>query len=164
MAHGGGTIRFGFSANAIHWVSRKLRVRKTSKALGAGGTLAIFRNTLLRSGSEIESEIDTVMDDVPAADEEPDSLPKEIEFRDSGEFEAFTKLRYEGSQVYEAESYADLLFTRQRYHRFSPEIRRERVRKVGAIVRDAGRTILVKYVTHLLLARKTKRRRWWKFS
>jgi SAM-dependent methyltransferase len=45
-----------FSANAIHWVNRRMRTRKTAKALRPGGTLAIFRSSPLRSHSAIESK------------------------------------------------------------------------------------------------------------
>jgi SAM-dependent methyltransferase len=81
---------------------------------------------------------------------------------ESGCFEEFAKLRYEGSQIYAADSYAELLFTLQRYHHIPGEIRSERLRSVRDIIRDGGGTIRVKYVTHLLLARKKTQRPWWK--
>jgi len=150
-----------FSANAIHWVNRRVRTRKTARALRPGGTLAIFRNIPVRKHSAVEREIDAIMGRL-ASEEEPSQLPKESDFRRSGYFEEFCKHRYEGAQVYDADSYADLLFTLQRYHRIPPEVRSERLSKVRAIVRENGGTILVRYVTHLLLARKKNHRPWWK--
>jgi SAM-dependent methyltransferase len=149
-----------FSANAIHWVDRRVRTRKTAKALRPRGVLAIFRSIPLRD-SKVEREIDALMGRA-AVGEEPSQLPREPEFRQSGYFEEFRKHRYEGTQIFDAESYADLLFTLQRYHRIPPQIRSERLSKVRAIVRDRGGIIRVNYVTHLLLARKKKAQRWWK--
>jgi SAM-dependent methyltransferase len=149
-----------FSANAIHWVNRRVRTRKTARALRPGGILAIFRSIPLRQ-SAVEQEIDALMGRL-AVGEEPSELPKEAEFRQSGYFEEFRKHRYEGAQVYDADSYVDLLFTLQRYHRIPPEVRSERLTKVRAIVRENGGTILVRSVTHLLLARKKNQRPWWK--
>jgi SAM-dependent methyltransferase len=149
-----------FSANAIHWVHRRARTRKTAKALRPGGILALFRSIPLRD-STVEREIDALMGR-DAAGEEPSQLPRESEFRQSGYFEEFRKRRYEGVQVYDADSYVDLLFTLQRYHRIPPEVRSERLTKVRAIVRDRGGTIRVNYATHLLLARKKDQQPWWK--
>ena len=149
-----------FSANAIHWVNRRVRARKTARVLRPGGILAIFRSIPLRH-SAIEREIDALMGRL-AVSEEPSQLPKESDFRRSGYFEGFCKHRYEGAHVYDADSYADLLFTLQRYHRIPPEVRSERLSKVRAVVRENGGTILVRYATHLLLARKKNQRHWWK--
>jgi SAM-dependent methyltransferase len=150
-----------FSANAIHWVNRKMRARKTAQALRPGGTLAIFRSTPLRSHSAIERDIDAAMGGVAATEDEPDELPKESDFRESGYFEGLSKHRYEGFQIYDAGTYADLLSTLQRYHRIPPELRTAYIRKVSDIIRENGGTIRVNYVTHLLLARKKHQRLWW---
>ena len=148
-----------FSANAIHWVNRRVRTRKTAKALRSRGILAIFRSIPLRD-STVEREIDALMGR-DTISEEPSQLPRESEFRQSGYFEEFCKHRYEGAHVYDADSYADLLFTLQRYHRIPPEIRSQRLSQVRAIVRENGGTILVRYATHLLLARKKNQSPWW---
>ena len=76
-----------FSANAIHWVDRKMRVRKTAQALRPGGTLAIFRSTQVKTRSALESEIDAARGGIAATEDKPDRLPKEADFRESGYFE-----------------------------------------------------------------------------
>lgn len=147
-----------FSANAIHWVHPRVRTRKTARVLRPGGTLALFRSIPLRNTS-LERRIDALMGSGKPA-EEPSQLPKEADFRRSSYFDDFCKHRYETIHTFDADSYAALLFTMQRYHRIPAKIRGERVAEARAIVQEHGGTISVTYATHLLLARQKSRHLW----
>lgn len=150
-----------FSANAIHWVHPRARTRKTAKALRAGGTLALFRSIPLRN-TELERRIDAWMGYAAAA-KEPDELPKESQFRQSGYFENFRNYRYAMTHSFDAGTYVDLLFTLQRYHRIPPDLKRERLTRVRDWLDEAGGSIQVEYATHLLLTQRKPARRWWLF-
>jgi len=151
-----------FSANAIHWVDREIRVRKTAQILRPGGTLAIFRNFSIQNNSAIERAIRLAIGGPPPTDKEPKRWPRENEMRKSGFFDKVQKARYETSIEYDANAYVDLLSTRHRYNHVAPENRTEGFRKIQEIISDNGGTIEVRYVTQLLLARRKLRPSWWK--
>lgn len=155
------TFDLVFSANAIHWVDREIRVQKTAQILRPGGTLAIFRNFSIQNNSAIERAIRLAIGGPPPTDKEPKRWPRENEMRKSGFFDKVQKARYETSIEYDANAYVDLLSTRHRYNHVAPENRTEGFRKIQEIISDNGGTIEVRYVTQLLLARRKLRPSWW---
>jgi SAM-dependent methyltransferase len=150
-----------FSANAIHWVDRKLRARKAAELLRPGGTLAIFRSFAVEIDSPIEQAIALAIGGTPPTDKEPKRWPRESEMRKSGYFDNIERRRYETSSDYDAKAYVELLSTLYRYNNMPLEDRTRRFRRIHTIINDNGGTISVRSVTQLLLARRKSRASWW---
>jgi SAM-dependent methyltransferase len=151
-----------FSANAIHWVDRKVRARKSAELLRPSGALAIFRSFAVKNDSPIEDAISLASGGTPPTDNEPTKWPRESEMRKSGYFCDIRRLRYESSIEYHANAYVDLLSTLHRYNNLPVEDRIERFHRIHEIINDNGGTITVRYVTQLFLARRKRRSSWWR--
>ncbi|MFI6097843.1 class I SAM-dependent methyltransferase [Lentzea sp. NPDC051213] len=104
------------SATAFHWLDPAVRMTKCAAALRAGGALAVISTHHVAGGTE------EFFADVQECYERWDpSTPPNLrlspaagiprEFDESDEFEAPEFFRYEWEQVYDTETYADLLLT-----------------------------------------------------
>jgi SAM-dependent methyltransferase len=148
------------AANSIHWVKRRVRVRKTAQVLRPGGTLALFRSFPIGNGVALESSPESATGAAPIINEEPQRLPKENEFRASGCFESFEEFRYESRQEYSADAYVKLLSTLNRYKTIEPVARNALFEKIRETILRHGGTVTLGYVTRLVLARRCSRRSW----
>lgn len=145
------------AANSLQWIERKTRTAKIAQVLRPGGTLAILRKIPVESGTAVEKQIALALPEILPFQREPQLWPREREFKKSGCFGDLARLRYDETLEHTSDEYVALLSTMNRYQSLPEAARQAGFERICEAVRAHGNRIEVKFVTHLLLARRNLR-------
>lgn len=150
------------SAKAFHWVPPRVRFVKAAQALRPGGVLAIFQNSPLPGQSPVHTAIRHASGHHAHIILTRDRGPREKGFARSPHFGPLAKRSFEWSHEYDAETYVELLQTRNRVRLIPAQERSDLLVAVHAAIEKHGGRISVQYATHLLMARRERIAAWWR--
>lgn len=153
-------------AQAFHWLTPGVRFSKTAAALRPNGVLAVFGNKPAHEKLPVYREIESayaecapsLAEEVPANDActaGGHSIARE--FAAASQFGELRQRSYAWRTEYSAADYVDLMQT-QSNHRLLPASEREALlERIHAAIEDAGGSLPVPYVAHLIMARRAVR-------
>jgi len=156
-----------YAAQSWHWVSAEARYPQTERALKPQGTLAVFWNVMVRSGSEgLQRDLVSAYGDLVSASWGSDQEERvEVnnwvvgEMEASGQFEpgSPTIVHAPWQRSYDTDSWLELLSTQSDHRMLDDETRGALFKRVRSAVDANGGHVQVDYVTVCYLARTLAR-------
>ncbi len=159
-----------YAAQAWHWISAEARYVQADRALRPGGTLALFWNVQVSSGSEgLQRDLSVAYGELMSARlNGMGSRAERVEVNNwvigevaaSGLFErgSPTIVQEPWQRVYDTESWLELLSTQSDHRMLDKETREGLFDRVGSAIEANGGQVEVDYVTVCYLARALARR------
>jgi SAM-dependent methyltransferase len=158
-----GGFRLLISAQAWHWVSPDVRLRKAHEALAPDGSIAVFWNTIEWRDKEARAAVDALYERLA-----PDLLAKRPGFPGtrpsrytsvqelgaSRLFHSFAEREYPWSTTYTTDSYLELLTTHSDHRMLPPDVFTRLADALARFIDDIGGNLRVDYLTRLYLARR----------
>jgi hypothetical protein len=150
--------RLVFAAQSWHWVGGADRAEHAARALGPGGTIALFWNLPQPFDGALGDEIQAVYaTHGPDVDTLTTQWPLDEtigEFESSGCFDAVVKYSVDSVQHYSTDEYVALMGTHSN-HRILDDAARGRLQHgVGEVIARHGGRVEVLYRTDVYLARR----------
>ncbi|KAE9365767.1 putative methyltransferase [Stipitochalara longipes BDJ] len=152
------------SANAFHWIDKKVRMSKAADALREGqGVLAIISTHHIKAGTEaFFDEVQRLYEEhglapapglfLPAAQD----IPKDAsDFEREKRFREVEFRRYKWDQSYSTSEYLDLLSTYSNHHILSPDAKERFLKEVAKLIDNKFQGRITKgYMVQLAIAHR----------
>ena len=147
-----------FAAQSWHWVGGADRAERAARALGPGGTIALFWNLPQPFDGALGDEIQAVYaTHGPDVDTLTTQWPLDEtigEFDSSGCFDAVTKRSVDWVHQYSTDDYVALMGTHSNHRILDAPARGRLQRGVGEVIARHGGRVDVTYRTDVYLARR----------
>lgn len=148
------------SAQAFHWVDRKIGFPKAAQALKENGYIALFWNFTISTNSPITESLKEVFQKyIPQNSDKKSSLDSLIKkrekwFNDSFCFKNLIKKEYPWSINHNSEEYINLLKTQTFYQKFNVEEKSNMPNVIEKVFNNHGGFITLNYLSALFFAQK----------
>ena len=151
------------SAQAWHWVSPEVRLRKAHRALTPDGSLAVFWNTVGWADEEMRAAVDGLYERVA-----PDLIARRPGFPGTRSsrlvsvdeldasplFASLTPREYAWSETYSTSRYIELLTTHSDHRMLPPDVFGELSSELTGLIEERGGALRIDYLARLHLARR----------